>query len=68
MFGNALIVLIALGVLIINFIIEYQMKTQAEDPRELLAQIVVVSIIASCSTLGGILLISTSGNPFWLLL
>ena len=66
MFGNALIVLIALGVLIINFIIEYQMKTQAEDPRELLAQIVVVSAIASSSTLGGMLLISPSGNPFWL--
>ena len=66
MFGNALIVFVALGVLINNFIIEYQMETQAEDPRELLAQIVVVSIIASCSTLGGILLISTSGNPFWL--
>ena len=68
MFANALIVFVALGVLINNFIIEYQMETQAEDPRELLAQIVVVSIIASCSTLGGILLISTSGNPFWLLL
>ncbi len=66
MFGNALIVLIALGVLIINFIIDYQMETQAEDPRELLAQIVVVSAIASSSTLGGMLLISPSGNPFWL--
>ena len=66
MFGNALIVLIALGVLIINFIIEYQMETQAENPRELLAQTIVVSTIASCSTLGGMLLVSTSGNPFWL--
>ena len=66
MFGNALIVFIALGVLINNFIIEYQMETQAEDPRELLAQTIVVSTIASCSTLGGMLLVSTSGNPFWL--
>ena len=66
MFGNALIVFIALGVLINNFIIEYQMETQAENPRELLAQIVVVSAIASSSTLGGMLLVSTSGNPFWL--
>ena len=66
MFGNALIVIIALGVLINNFIIEYQMETQAEDPRELLAQIIVVSAIASSSTLGGMLLISPSGNPFWL--
>lgn len=66
MFGNALIVLIALGVLIINFIIEYQMETQTEDPGELLAQIVVVSAIASSSTLGGMLLVTTSENPFWL--
>lgn len=66
MFGNALIVFVALGVLIINFIIEYQMDTQAEDSRELLAQIVVVSAIASSSTLGGMLLVTTSGNPFWL--
>ena len=66
MFGNGLIVFIALGVLIINFIIEYQMETQAEDSRELLAQIVVVSAIASSSTLGGMLLVTTSGNPFWL--
>ena len=68
MFGNALIVIIALGVLIINFIIEYQMETQADDPRELLAQIIVVSTTASSSTLGGMLLVTTSGNPFWLLL
>ena len=66
MFANALIVFVALGVLINNFIIEYQMETQAEDPRELLAQIVVVSAIASSSTLGGMLLIYSSGNPFWL--
>ena len=66
MFGNALIVLIALGVLIINFIIDYRMEIQAEDPRELLAQTIVVSAIASSSTLGGMLLVSTSGNPFWL--
>ncbi len=58
MFGNALIVFVALGVLINNFIIEYQMETQAEDPRELLAQIVVVSTIASSSTLGGMLLVT----------
>lgn len=66
MFGNALIVFVALGVLINNFIIEYQMETQADDPRELLAQIVVVSAIASSSTLGGMLLVTTSENPFWL--
>ena len=66
MFANALIVFVALGVLINNFIIEYQMETQAEDPRELLAQIVVVSAIASSSTLGGMLLVTTSENPFWL--
>ena len=66
MFGNALIVFVALGVLIINFIIDYRMETQAEDPRELLAQTIVVSTIASCSTQGGMLLVSTSGNPFWL--
>jgi hypothetical protein len=66
MFGNALIVFVALGVLINNFIIEYQMETKIEDPRELLAQIIVVSTIASSSTLGGMLLVTTSGNPFWL--
>jgi hypothetical protein len=66
MFGNALIVFVALGVLINNFIIEDQMETQAENPREVLAQIIVVSTIASSSTLGGMLLISTFGNLFWL--
>ena len=66
MFGNALIVFVALGVLMNNFIIEYQMETQTEDPRELLAQVVVVSTIASFSTLGGMLLISPSENFFWL--
>jgi hypothetical protein len=66
MFGNALIVLVALGVLINNFLIEDQMETQAEDPRELLAQVVVVSTIASSSTLGGMLLISSFQNYFWL--
>ena len=66
MFTNALIVFVALGVLINNFIIEYQMETQAEDPRELLAQVVAVSTIASSSTLGGMLLISTFENSFWL--
>jgi hypothetical protein len=66
MFGNALIVFVALGVLINNFIIEYQIETQTEYSRELLAQIIVVSTIANISTLGGMLLVSTSGNPFWL--
>lgn len=66
MFANALIVFVALGVLVINFIIEYQMKIQAEAPRELLAQIVVVSAIASSSTLSGMLLISSFQNYFWL--
>ena len=66
MFANALIVFVALGVLINNFIIEYQMETQAEDPRELLAQVVVVSAIASSSTLGGMLLVSDLQNSFWL--
>ena len=66
MFANALIVFVALGVLINNFIIEYQMETQAEDPRELLAQVVVVSAIASSSTLGGMLLVSDFQNSFWL--
>jgi hypothetical protein len=66
MFGNALIVFVALGVLINNFIIEYQIETQTEYSRELLAQIIVVSTIANISTLGGMLLVSTFGNPFWL--
>ena len=57
---------VALGVLIINFIIDYRMETQAEDPRELLAQVVVVSAIASSSTLGGMLLVSDFQNSFWL--